>query len=105
MSQNTLVYPTKEFGRQEAPSAAHLNNSFAVGCIVERVLKQIGEEDDVEEWFNKFDRVATANGWSDFEKGRKVPVWFKEKPLNILSEMHEDAKYSYSAVKENIITK
>lgn len=89
------------FNKCESEEGKISNLSSITNCI--DVLT--GQEDDIEEWFNKFDRVAIANGWSDFEKGRKVPVWFKEKPLNIWSELSEDAKYDYAAVKENIISK
>ncbi|RNA40119.1 hypothetical protein BpHYR1_052502, partial [Brachionus plicatilis] len=54
-----------------------------------------GNEDDVEEWFNQYDRIAYANEWSREEKGRKLPVWLKEKALNIWYDLEQIYKHNY----------
>lgn len=63
------------------------------------------EETDIDEWFNKFERVAMANGWQDFEKGRKLPVWLKGKALNIWCELDDNMKYDYYEVKKKLSDK
>ncbi|RNA32617.1 Retrovirus-related Pol poly from transposon [Brachionus plicatilis] len=64
-----------------------------------------GNEDDAEEWLNQYDRIAYANEWSRGEKGRKLPVWLKEKDLNILYDLEQIYKHNYEIVRKMIIDK
>ncbi|RNA20423.1 hypothetical protein BpHYR1_022966, partial [Brachionus plicatilis] len=65
-----------------------------------------GNEDGVDEWFNQYDRIAFANGWSREEKGRKLPVWLKDKALNTWYDMPQEKTIDdYSATLKKAFNK
>ncbi|RNA00591.1 Retrovirus-related Pol poly from transposon [Brachionus plicatilis] len=81
----------------------HQNHEIFMDCDVLDELKQ--NLYDVEEWFNQYDRIAYANEWSREEKGRKLPVWLKEKALNIWYDLEQMYKHNYEIVRKMIIDK
>ena len=64
-----------------------------------------GDEDDVEEWFLSFERIGVLNHWTKITSGERLPIYLKEKVLNIWYNMPEDQRYNYDQVKTRILEK
>ncbi|RNA18650.1 hypothetical protein BpHYR1_040034 [Brachionus plicatilis] len=88
-------------GSDNVEKKTNFNTTF-----INNIEPLTGNEDDVDEWFNQYDRIAFANSWSREEKGRKLPVWLKDKALNTWYDMpHEKTIDDYSATLKKAFNK
>ena len=64
-----------------------------------------GGHQEVEEWFNNFDRVALASGWDEKVKGEMLPMKLKDQALRKWELMEKDQRLNYEKVKNYLIKK
>ena len=64
-----------------------------------------GTEDEIEDWFDNFDRIGNSNGWSNEIKAFKIPCYLKETALLIWQNCSPTDKKDYNAIKQQILSK
>ena len=64
-----------------------------------------GTEEDLEDWFDNFDRIANSNGWTNEVKAFKLPCYLKDTTLLIWQNCTATDKKDYMALKKNILSK
>jgi hypothetical protein len=62
-----------------------------------------GEEEDLLDWFDSFDRTAQSCGWSEGIKGAKIANYLKATALQVWENMLTADKTSYEKIKKEII--
>jgi hypothetical protein len=62
-----------------------------------------GNDDDVEEWFETFERIGSASGWNYEIQSIKLPNYLKETALLIWNSLSKADKVDYSKTKAAII--
>jgi len=62
-----------------------------------------GEEEDLLDWFDSFDRTAQSCGWNEGIKGAKIANYLKETALQVWENMLTADKTSYEKIKKEII--
>ena len=81
-----------------AESLAKLNIKTPV--IIENLT---GEEEDLLDWFESYERTAAGCGWTDEMKGIKLPNYLKETALLVWSNLKLADQRCYSEIKKEII--
>lgn len=62
-----------------------------------------GSEEDLRDWFENFERIAMASGWSYDIQGLKIANYLKETALTIWQGLEGQEKISYNKIKTAII--
>jgi hypothetical protein len=60
-------------------------------------------EQDIEEWFNTYDRLTACNDWDDTKKGKRLPSFFREQIVTYWEQMPENCQHDYALIKKFII--
>lgn len=63
------------------------------------------DKQDVEDWFDYFDRAAKGNGWDKCIKGAKLPLYLKGEAEYIWKQMKKVDQYNYFEVRKNLLEK
>ena len=58
-----------------------------MNSLLNQIQMLTGEKDNVELWFNHFERVAMANNFSNEEKSVKLPALLKGRTLSVWKEI------------------
>jgi hypothetical protein len=64
-----------------------------------------GIEEDLEEWFENFERIAASNGWNKDIMGMKVPCYLKDSALLIWQNVDPKSKNDYDLIKRTILNR
>ena len=51
-----------------------------------------GTEEDLEDWFDNFDRIANSNGWTNEVKAFKLPCYLKDNAFEMLTNITNRCK-------------
>jgi hypothetical protein len=63
----------------------------------------MSSEQDVEEWFNTYDRLTACNDWDDAKKGKRLPSFLGGQIVTYWEQISKDNQYNYALVKEFVI--
>ena len=63
-------------------------------------LPRLFQNGDIQQWVQKFEICAAANGWNDRTKALKVPTLLEGEALAVFLKMKEEDKSNYQKVKE-----
>jgi hypothetical protein len=64
-----------------------------------------GSEEEIEDWFENFERIGLSNGWTNEIKALKLPCHLKETALLIWQNCNPKEKKDYNAIKRQILLK
>jgi len=92
------IFDTPAISAAVTESLAKLNIKTPV--VIENLT---GEEDDLLDWFDSFDRTAQSCGWTEGIKGAKIANYLKETALQVWENMQTTDKTSYDKIKKEII--
>ena len=77
-------------------------NKFTIGSkrMAERhiVLPSTFKDGDIDEWLQKFEICANANGWDETTQARKLPTLLDGEALMTFLEMPEDDKKDFTKI-------
>ena len=62
-----------------------------------------GNEEDLEDWFESFERISGSNGWTNDIRSIKLPCYLKETALLLWQSMSNMDKNDYTKCKEIIL--
>jgi len=79
-------------------SKMNINVNINIECLD-------GTEEDLEDWFDNFERIGNANGWTNEIKAYKLPCYLKDTALLIWQNYGPVNKKDYNAIKSEIISK
>ena len=91
LNQNILGSQALVTQVQNMRISAHIN-----------IDKLTGTEDDIEEWFSNYERLANAEGWTNNILGTRIPSYLSDTALLIWKNMLVN-KTSYDAIKKAIL--
>ena len=60
---------------------------------------------DVEEWFRTYKRLADSNNWSIERKGKKLASFLRDRALVFWEEIPKKYRFDYEIVREVLIKK
>lgn len=75
--------------------------SLRIGSKI-TIDKLTGSEEDIEDWFDTFERLANADAWTDAICGQRLPSYLDETALLVWKNMGNN-KTNYKAIKEAIL--
>ncbi len=64
-----------------------------------------GNEEDIDDWFEAFERNCNANGWNDDIKSIKLPLFLHDTALLVWQSLTIDKRKDYTEAKEAIMKK
>ena len=64
-----------------------------------------GSEEEIEDWFENFERIGSSHGWTNEIKALKLPCHLKETALLIWQNCNPKDKKDYNANKKQILLK
>ena len=64
-----------------------------------------GSEDEIEDWFESFERIGNSNGWTNDIKAFKIPCYLKDTALFIWQNCSSIDKKDFNALKTEILSK
>jgi hypothetical protein len=79
-------------------SMKQLSTNSGKRLLLEKLSGSEGE--DIEEWFEDYERLAGAEGWSNDLLGLKLPSYLKDTALLTWKNMKETERCSYEAIKK-----
>jgi len=86
---------------QGIQSITNQTQTLRIGSKI-TIDKLSGKEEDLEEWFELFERLAGADGWTDAICGQRLASYLEETALMVWKNMESD-QTNYSKIKENIL--
>ena len=79
-------------------SKMNINVNINIDCLD-------GSEEDLDDWFDNFERIGNSNGWTNEIKAYKLPCYLKDTALLIWQSIGPVNRKDYNAIKSDIIKK
>jgi hypothetical protein len=98
---NTLNTTSNASGSQAANNITTQTQTLRIGSRI-TIDKLSGKEEDLDEWFELFERLAAADGWTDSICGQRLPSYLEDTALMVWKNMTKDHT-NYSKIKEIIV--
>jgi hypothetical protein len=95
-----LLGVTEERKEVEKVTEAVKNLKITSKILIENLT---GTEDDVEDWFERFEIKANAVDWSDQVKGIRLPAYLSDFALVVWKTQNATAKFDYKESKKLIL--
>jgi len=96
LQTNIFDLPTKPSALSESLAKLNIKTPIVIDNLT-------GEEEDLLDWFDSFDRTAQSCGWSEGIKGAKIANYLKATALQVWENMLTADKTSYEKIKKEII--
>jgi hypothetical protein len=98
---NTLNTTSNASGSQAVNNITTQTQTLRIGSRI-TIDKLSGKEEDLDEWFELFERLAAADGWTDSICGQRLPSYLEDTALMVWKNMTRDHT-NYSKIKDIIL--